>query len=117
MKFEHFEGVSADDQFDRLGKKEDLNFLSEEKLTEATISEDDEIKRAKQKINQITSEIDSYEDGPVIPGVFQNKEAELVEAKSELEIILKKQKLIKETAESVFDKNLDVKIKQQSSQN
>lgn len=88
MKFEHYEGITPDQQFDRLGKKEDLNFLSE-KLPEDLNDKNDKpeklsykdevIKSVKAKIAELkeTIRISSEEEERLSPGFLQEKALEL----------------------------------------
>lgn len=88
MKFEHFEGITPDQQFDRLGKKEDLNFLSKkspEDLSDKNDQpeklgyKDEVIKSVKAKIEELkeTIRISSEEDKILPPGFLQEKALEL----------------------------------------
>jgi hypothetical protein len=102
MKFEHFEGISApDEQFDRLGKKEDLNFLAKE-LPEDMNGEKDKaeklryneelIKLAEAKVAELEKEIMFMaEDDAKYPGQsLEEKNLELKAAQADLASLLKK---------------------------
>jgi hypothetical protein len=93
MKFEHFEGVSPADQFDRLGKKEDLN-LPLKKLTEKlpeNLSEDknEKIEEVKAKIAGLkeTLRVRGEEEENLPLGFLQEKAWELKEAEAELKAL------------------------------
>jgi hypothetical protein len=92
--FEHLEGVNPSDQFDRLGKKEDLGFSSED-LTEhlADNMSKDEI---NTKINEVQAKIVDLkevirtrgEEEEKLPlGFLETQGFELKEAEKELEVL------------------------------
>lgn len=85
MKFEHFEGTSPADQFDRLGKKEDLNFLSKN-LTEELNDKIEEIKIRIADLKE-TLRTRGEEEEILAPGFLQDKALELKEAEAELKVL------------------------------
>lgn len=86
MNFEHFEGaIRPDEQFDRLGKKEDTYFLTEN-LTEDL---ENKIKETQIKIANLKELIrthgDDEERDPV--SFLETKNFELKEAEAELKVL------------------------------
>jgi hypothetical protein len=104
MKFEHFEGASPAEQLDRLGKKEDLDFLSknsDEELNDKPDKlsyKDEVIKSVKAKIAELkeTIRISGDEEERLTPGFLQEKALELKDMEVKLNSL--------ETKKQVSDK-------------
>jgi hypothetical protein len=95
MNFEHYEGINPDQQFDRLGKKEDLNFLSKKSpedlnnkndKTEKLSYKEERIESLKAKIAELkeTIRVSGEEEERLSPGFLQEKALELKDKEVEL---------------------------------
>ena len=102
--FEHLEGVNPSDQYDRLGKKEDAEFLSNKSSEQATIEQDlterqnsDIISgEVNAKINEVKAKIADLnevirtrgeEEEKLPSGFLEAKGFELKEAQAELSVL------------------------------
>lgn len=108
MKFEHFENVYPNGEFDRLGNKEDAKLPHERQK-----SLDDAIDAARAKVAELEKEIMFMaEDDAKYPGQsLEEKNLELKVASADLADLLKESGLVSDSKEAKPAKNkIDSKI-------
>jgi hypothetical protein len=95
MGFEHFEGVNPDQQFDRLGKKGDMDFLPKklsedvDGKTEKLSYRGERVESLKTKIAELKEALLTREDeGKIIsPGFLLDTSLELKDKELELQVL------------------------------
>ena len=104
MEFEHFEGITPDQKFDRLGKEGYLNFLSKKLPEDLTDKKDkpeklsyreERIESLKAQIVELKEKIRTWDDEEtrLSPGSLQETDLELKDKEMELNALEAKSQL------------------------